>query len=390
MDELLQEKRAVAECRRGFPPRAVEDRPELVGTRDTPHSAAAAAGRGLEEHRVSDTLRFGAGALDRRDLFGARNDRHAEPRRGPSCRRLVSEALHARGRRSDERDAPVGARLRERRALGEKSITRMECVGTGLPRDIEDSTRVEIALRGRGRADPDRFVSRARVRRAAIRVGIDRDRRDSHLAQSPANTNRDLAAIRDQDLLEPSHGFQSGRRFSRKAPRPSCPSGELRRAAIVRTAFWIASPRRSARVSRMRRFAVATPRGPLPRMASVTRATAGSSSDAETTSCTRPIAFATGAGKISPVRKYRRAAEAPILGRTKVEITAGAIPRRTSVNPNSAVSAAITTSQQATSPIPPPRQAPFTRAIVGIGSSSRARIMPAKRIASASFSSRVN
>src|SRR2546427_1372086 len=69
-------------------------------------------------------------------------------------------------------------------------------------------------------------------------------------------------------------------------------------------------------------------------------------------------------------------------------MTAGAIPSLTSVNPKSAVSTATTASQQEMRPIPPPRQAPLTRATVGIGSSSSARSIAAKRPASASFSSR--
>lgn len=43
-------------------------------------------------------------------------------------------------------------------------------------------------------------------------------------------------------------------------------------------------------------------------------------------------------------------------------------PQRTSVIENKALSAAITTSQAAITPVPPPKQPPCTSATVGIGS----------------------
>ena len=52
-----------------------------------------------------------------------------------------------------------------------------------------------------------------------------------------------------------------------------------------------------------------------------------------------------------------------------VEIGVGATPTRTSVRPNSASGVAIATSTQHTMPAPPPKHAPCTRAMVGLGNS---------------------
>ncbi len=78
---------------------------------------------------------------------------------------------------------------------------------------------------------------------------------------------------------------------------------------------------------------------------------------------------------------------APVFRKTKVEITAGTMPRRTSVKPNWVPSAATTMSQAARSPIPPPRAAPCTRAMTGGTARSMARNMAAMPVASRAFSS---
>jgi hypothetical protein len=55
------------------------------------------------------------------------------------------------------------------------------------------------------------------------------------------------------------------------------------------------------------------------------------------------------------VLDHRRDAliEVPV-GRTKGEMTAGTIPSRTSVKPKTVCASAMTMSEQATSPLPPP------------------------------------
>jgi len=56
---------------------------------------------------------------------------------------------------------------------------------------------VEIALGGRARPDQARLVGAADVQRAAVGLGVDRDRADAELAQRAKDPDGDLAAIRD-------------------------------------------------------------------------------------------------------------------------------------------------------------------------------------------------
>jgi hypothetical protein len=69
---------------------------------------------------------------------------------------------------------------------------------------------VEIALRGGRGPDADRLVGQLHVLGVSIGLGIDDDRLDAHLAAGALDSQRDLAAIGDQDLLE-----HAGRRFTR-------------------------------------------------------------------------------------------------------------------------------------------------------------------------------
>ena len=113
---------------------------------------------------------------------------------------------------------------------------------------------------------------------------------------------------------------------------------------------------------------------------------AASSASASTTACSRPIRSAVAASKISPVANQRRASRVPIAAMTYGEITAGSRPSLLSVRPNFASGTPMAMSQQATRPTPPPKAAPCTRAIVGLGSSSRVRIRRARARASSRFS----
>ncbi len=88
-----------------------------------------------------------------------------------------------------------------------------------------------------------------------------------------------------------------------------------------------------------------------------------------------------------PVLNRARACDSPIFGSTNVLITAGTMPSFVSVKPNVASVVAITTSATAHSPIPPPRAAPWTRAMTGTGQASIASNIACMAVASRSFSS---
>src|SRR5205085_9126999 len=87
------------------------------------------------------------------------------------------------------------------------------------------------------------------------------------------------------------------------------------------------------------------------------------------------------------VTNQRRAALGPIFESAKGEITAGTIPSFTSLNAKTAAGSATATSQQATSPQPPPSACPCTRATTGAGQPSIASSIARSCSASATFSS---
>src|SRR5207245_1028638 len=73
-------------------------------------------------------------------------------------------------------------------------------------RGRHDRGDVQIGRARRGRTDTDRFIGE--VDRQAVRVGlaVHGDRLDTELAAGADDAHGDLAAIRDEDLLEPRHG----------------------------------------------------------------------------------------------------------------------------------------------------------------------------------------
>src|SRR5258705_7111825 len=321
MDVFLEEKPLIPEGRSRLASRGLERGRHLVSGAHEAHAAAASSARSLEEYAISDPVGVAERAYHGVDPYRPRDARLTAFRRRPARGGFVPEARHAFGRRAYEGEPGVAALLRENRALRQESVPRMNRVRAHAPGGLEDGLGVEIALGGRGGADRDRLIPRAHVRRPAVRVGVDGDRRDPHLLEGATDANRDLSPVRDQNLSKGTrplanrsasggeirarrdHCFQEGGRFSRKAPRPSCPSGDARNPAIARIAFSIASSRVRASISRMSRFAVKTARGPFSVRAATRRSTVGSSSAAETTSCTRPISLAWAAPKISVVRK---------------------------------------------------------------------------------------
>jgi hypothetical protein len=82
--------------------------------------------------------------------------------------------------------------------------------------------------------------------------------------------------------------------------------------------------------------------------------TFASSSAAGTTWCTNPTRSASAAPKRSPVSISSRARRSPMRRSTYGEMSAGTMPRRTSVNPKRASSPATAMSHAQAKPTPPP------------------------------------
>ena len=117
-----------------------------------------------------------------------------------------------RGGGPDERDVGRGARLRELRVLGEEAVAGMDRVGAGDLGGGDEARDLEIRLaRGRG-ADAHVVVGEADVERLAIGFGVHGHRLNVELAARADDSERDLAAIGDQNFLEHQLVYPAWRR----------------------------------------------------------------------------------------------------------------------------------------------------------------------------------
>ena len=155
----------------------------LDGGMGDAHALAAAAGRGLDHHRIADL----GGDLQRLVLVGDDAEMAGHGRDAGASRRLLRFDLVAHrldgGRiRPDEDDAGAGQRLGKGGALGEEAIARMNRLGAGLAAGLDDPVDHQIGLRGGRGSDGDRLVGHVDVQRVGVGLGIDGDRGDAPCA----------------------------------------------------------------------------------------------------------------------------------------------------------------------------------------------------------------
>src|ERR1043165_5706839 len=126
LEILLDVDVADAERRFGFALRGAQQVAKLARIPHDAHAASAAAGDGLDDHRVADVL----GALERLlvavdGTIAARQHRHARFLHRAARARLVAHQLDDVRVRPDEADVARLAYFGEIRALGEESVARM-------------------------------------------------------------------------------------------------------------------------------------------------------------------------------------------------------------------------------------------------------------------------
>ncbi len=132
----------------------------------------------------------------------ARHNRHARLLHQGLGGILQAHGAHRLGRGADEHQARRLDRLDEGRVLGEEAIARMDRLGAGGLGGGHDPVDPQVAVHGRRRADPERFVGQSCMPGVGIGIGIDRDRGDPQPAGGADHAAGDLAPIGDQDLLE--------------------------------------------------------------------------------------------------------------------------------------------------------------------------------------------
>ena len=78
----------------------------------------------------------------------------------------------------------------------------MDRVGAGDLGRADDGRHVQIAVEAPRRADADVLVGEADVQRVLVGLRVDRHGLDAELAARADDAQRDLAAVRDQNLVE--------------------------------------------------------------------------------------------------------------------------------------------------------------------------------------------
>ena len=203
LDELLRKHPVVAEAGFGLVGRPLEAVPALVVVMHHAHALAAAPGAGLEHDRIADL----ASDLHRvvrplNDVLKARNGVDARLLGNALGGDLVAHAGDGVDAGANEGDAALGQGFGELGVLGEKAVARMHRFRAGRRQGVEQPVDAQIAVSGGRFADPHAFIRRARMKRASVRIGINRDRRDAHPPGGPNDPAGDFPAVGDEDLLE--------------------------------------------------------------------------------------------------------------------------------------------------------------------------------------------
>ncbi len=100
-------------------------------------------------------------------------------------------------------------RLGERGTLGQESVAGVDGVGAGLTGGLDQTVDAKVALGGGRRADGDGEVGCTDVGAGTVGGGIHGHRLETFLAAGADDSQRYLAAIRDQDPLHRA-GFRDG------------------------------------------------------------------------------------------------------------------------------------------------------------------------------------
>ena len=204
-DVFLDQHGGVAEGRLRLALGAGKRLGEALGRVDPAHPLAAAARHGLDEHRIADPVRLG-GQMRRVLVLAviAGDDRDARLLHQRLGGVLEAHGADRLGRGADEDQPRRLDRIHELGVLGQEAVARVDRLGAGRQRRLDDRIAAQVAVLGRRAADVDRLVGQRHVARAAVGVGIDGHGRHPHPAAAVHDAAGDLAAVGDQDLAE--HG----------------------------------------------------------------------------------------------------------------------------------------------------------------------------------------
>ncbi len=200
---------------------------KVFGLVDAAHALAAAAGAGLDQHRVADARGLAGqqvGAVVVTVVAG--HQRHAGGFHQRLGGRLAAHGGDGAGRRADEGDAGRRAGFGKSRVLRQETVTRMHRLGPGGLGCGQDAVGTQVAVFWRRAADGHRLVTGHHMVGIGIGGRIHRHGADAQPAAGGRHAAGDLTAVGNQDLLE--HGL-----VSIKRPRACRPAGRAACAPAI-------------------------------------------------------------------------------------------------------------------------------------------------------------
>jgi hypothetical protein len=169
------------------------------------HALAAAAGGGLDHHRVADLVGDRGRllvVLDHAEMAGHGRDVGAAAAFLLSI--LSPMAAIALGFGPMKTMPALASASANASRSDKKAVARMHRLGAARLAGGDDLVDDQVALRRRRRADRDGLVGHLDVQRVAVGLGIDRDGGNPHPAGGLDDPAGDLAAVGNQDSLEHS------------------------------------------------------------------------------------------------------------------------------------------------------------------------------------------
>jgi len=207
---------AIVECGGGFGLCHRDLLRKVVDIMDDAHSLSATAGDSFDDNWEPN----GLGDLSR--FVGIFNNAIGTHDNGNSGRlhRILGAGLIAHrfdhfGFGTDEGKSGGVANVGKFGVLGEESVAGMNRFGASEMRGADDARDVEVTFASGWRTDADGLIGKADMERMTIRLGINGDGFNAHLAAGADDTERDFAAVGYEDFMKQSLGnFQNKQRLS--------------------------------------------------------------------------------------------------------------------------------------------------------------------------------
>ena len=201
VEVALDEALAAAEGRDRLAGGRIEQFGDLLEGAGDLHAATAAAEGRLDRDRhavLAGERHHLVGVLDRIGRAGHQGSlRAGGDMAGGDLVAEIADGLRA----GPDPDQPgVDDGLGEVGVLGEEPVARVDGVGAGFRRGVEDLAEVQVGLRGGLPTQGEGLIGQAHVRGVGIRLGIDRHTAQTGILGRPDHPHRDFTAVGDEDL----------------------------------------------------------------------------------------------------------------------------------------------------------------------------------------------